>query len=156
MYFLSLSRVQSIASLKSVYLKTSLKYICLFTHSGSESQGFSSVLFNIFVTLNQISRQNDFQIWQIKFYGQLFFLERWRIFLRNPLIRLSATFSLSEKAKNELVASHQKDQIYKSNQRLKNPHPVVDRWVRKALKNPRPVWRRGIISDDGWGIWLFS
>jgi hypothetical protein len=55
------------------------------------------------------------------------FFARWRIFLRNPLIRLSATFSLSEKAKNELVASHQKDQIYKSNQRLKNPHPVVDR-----------------------------
>jgi len=31
----------------------------------------------------------------------------------SALTRLSATFSLSEKEKNQLVASHQKDQIYK-------------------------------------------
>jgi hypothetical protein len=42
------------------------------------------------------------------------------------LIQPAATFSLREKAKNELVASHQNDQIYKSNQRLKNPCPMAN------------------------------
>ena len=43
-------------------LLTSLKYICLSTHSGPESQGFSSILFNNIVTLDQISRQNECKI----------------------------------------------------------------------------------------------
>ena len=45
---------------------------------------------------------------------------------RNSLIRPAATFSLMEKTKNQLGASQQKDQIYKSNQRLKNPRPVAN------------------------------
>jgi len=52
----------SMAWLDSVVLLTSLKYICLYTHSGPESQGLSSILFNNIVTLDQISRQNEFKI----------------------------------------------------------------------------------------------
>ena len=52
----------SMAWLDSVVLLTSLKYICLFTHSGPESQGFYLIIFNNFVTLDRISRQIEFKI----------------------------------------------------------------------------------------------
>jgi len=52
----------SMAWLDSVVLLTSLKYTCLFTHSGPESQVILKSFINIFVTLDQISRQNECKI----------------------------------------------------------------------------------------------